>query len=196
METLSTIQILHLMIPSPLYCGVPGDSEEDYGTIIWHDDRTQPTWGEILLYRERPSQFHSFDSSGRAWVWDSVSHIESLCDAVDLCYSDRHNLPVTYNGGSYQACVSSRMAIGERAIYALMSELDSTNYPWTANYATWRDINNVDVSFATPESFKLFAKAVNDHCNTLWATRCTHKDALRALTTFENVRDYDISTGW
>lgn len=196
MEIVETVYVIHNLVPGALYGGVPGTTEAEYNNLTWYDTREQPTWEEILIYRECPSVYHSFDADTRSWIWQQTEHIETLCNEVDALYASKHSTPIAYQGNNFQTCAASRMVIGERAIYALMSGLDSVNYPWSANYATWRNVDNIDVSFPSAESFKLFAKAVSDHCNTLWATRCTHKDALRALTIFENVRDYDISTGW
>jgi hypothetical protein len=192
-----TIYGLNILMLNPLYSAVfTKNTEAEYDSITWYDERPKPTWAQIEIARRVPSDYHIFDADNCVWVWQMSGHVESRCDEVESMHNAQHEIPMNYNENDYQICLHSRMSIGERTIYANMSMGDSVTYPWGILYQTWRDANNTDVIFSTAESFRLFAKAANDHCNTLWATRCTHKDSLRALTTFENVRDYDISTGW
>lgn len=196
METLDTVYVIYNLVPDAQFMGVPGTTEAEYNVIVWYDDRDKPTWAEIVQYRERPSPFHSFDSGGRAWVWQEAEHIESRCDDVDALYLAKNEADMSYSGNDYQICAASKVLMAHRVIYATMSELDNVTFPWSSAYSVWRAADNTDVTFATAESYKIFGKAVSDHCNDLWGARCTHKDSLRALSTFESVRDYDITTGW
>jgi len=36
------------LLPAAQYGGVPGSTEEEYNSLRWEDERTKPTWSELV----------------------------------------------------------------------------------------------------------------------------------------------------
>jgi len=105
----------------------------------------------------------------------------------------------TYNGNPYQCSRDSQFEIMARFNYAVQSKANAVTFPWSGqpeNFDKWRDSNNVTQTFATPDDYIAFAKAINSHCNLLVLKAMALKDAINACTTIAQVDAIDINTGW
>lgn len=154
-----------------------------------------------LIDTAQPSPHHYFDNTPGTDDWvvdpgDLSDYIEHRCDEVDAYYVDQLDLDFTYNTYDWQIDWNSQAEIHARALYAVQSAADSVTYPWTGDYQLWRDSSNTDRTFSTQADFMAFSKAISDRATALRRNCMDHKDAIRALGTFEAVEAYNITTGW
>ena len=101
-------------------------------------------------------------------------------------------------GDKWQIDELSQQQICFRALKAIASNADSATFPWTGDKCYWtnNETPNEAIEFTTADKFLLFADAVDTHCNALWKQHKLHKTAIRALTTEQDINNYDITTGW
>jgi hypothetical protein len=81
-----------------------------------------------------------------------------------------------------------------RNINGMMNRVQATG-EFPTGFPGWIAENNT-ITVMTIEEFKAFAIAACDHVATLYAVARAHKDAVDALTTYEDVQAYDIAAGW
>jgi len=133
---------------------------------------------------------------GTNWIWNSEAHIAARCTEVEMQFLTKLEDPLDYNGTPYQKDKNSQESVTKRCVYAKCSNDDPTNFPWLTELQTWRDANNIDQPFSTPAEYLAFGKAMTEHIASLYHKMQDHKDAIRALATYETVRDYDITINW
>jgi|GEM_PF-6808547 len=121
------------------------------------------------------------------------------CKKVDEFKTDKLDAGKTYNGNPYQCCKDSQFEIMARFNYAVQSKADAVTFPWSGqpeHFDKWRDSNNVTQTFATPDDYIAFAKAINSHCNLIALKAMALKDSINACTSIAQVDAIDINTGW
>jgi len=169
------------------YCDQDGNETkiENIGETVPADCLTDPA----------PSVYHT-THDGSAWIWDEDAHKAARLQEVEQEFLNRLDAPFPYDSKNWQVDKKSQDSIAKRSIYAKVSNDDPTNYPWISELQTWRDADNVDQTFATPADYMNLGKAVTEHVATLFISMQNHKDAVRALTTYEDVAAYDVSINW
>lgn len=166
------------------------------GTLIWVDGHEEE-WPDPLIEYE----VYAYSFIDDQIVPSLKCLIKKRCVEVDRMKRNKFSENMLYDGAFYQVDFESMALIQFRASYANASILDpAPGVPWSNLYKTWRDADNNDVIFNTAEDFITFSKAVSDHCSTIAQQCMTHKDALRAMesdgSTYQDVTNYDITTGW
>jgi hypothetical protein len=95
----------------------------------------------------------------------------------------------THNLHTYQTDLDSRLNI---AGAVTLAQILNINFP---SDFTWRDVDNNDVPMTATEVIQ-FGAAVGGFVNQIHQASKTHKNAIDAITTHNELLNYDINTGW
>lgn len=150
---------------------------------------------EGCIQVEPVSAYHTAHD-GTEWVWDSSTHKSSVCAQVLAMLQEKYGLMLTYDGHDWQVDRGSQRSVQTRAAYAAANIENPVTNDWSGLYDWWLDVDDVRVPMGTAIDFQAFAKAVSDHCAGLFEAYQNHKIAVRFLSAYEDVRDYDMSEGW
>jgi len=142
-----------------------------------------------------PSPYHD-SHDGSNWIWNEDAHKDAVCLLIEQEFLNQLDSPLDFGGNPFQTDKKSQDSITKRCVYAKCSVDDDVNFPWLAQLQTWRDANNIDQPFNTPAEYLAFGKAMTEHVAGHYLAMQTHKDAVRALSTYAEVEAYDYSVNW
>lgn len=151
--------------------------------------------GEILPIPDRPSEFHYWDWTSKAWLPD-LDHARTARQAeVGTEFIRRDLAPITYAGTAFDANAQARENIGG----TLSRLLRGDGLP--GGWIGWRDHANA-MHWATDDAetvqthLAALSRAIEDRKQALLVAAWTHKAALDALATVEAILAYDITAAW
>jgi hypothetical protein len=165
----------------PGFAFLQTDIEYDYKTSRVVD-------GTIVTIPERPSPMHEWVND--AWVDQTpIAQLKKVTIIQVNRERERRNyLPINYSGNLFDADLEA-----QRNISAWMTNIAAGQNPPVG--FVWRDYNNVD--HAADAAFIIgLGNAVTLRGTQLYQTSWAKKAEIDALTTAEQVNNYDVNTGW
>ena len=182
------VQILATKI-NPTHFGCSG------GGIVWFDENGQQD--ENSIYKTPENLAIVSDVIANYAIYEAeynlvLSKQEKIAEIVAL--SETKNT-ITYNGTEWPCDDLAQQNVSYRSSYAALSQTVPEAFPWTGIYTKWIDPTGSSVTFATALDFLIFAKAISDYCNLVFA-RTNELKVIVNSSTMEQINALDITVGW
>ena len=164
------------------------------GNIICPDNKGNPIIKESVYHELIGSEYVVSDENLTAYK-------HRIRTSIEKEFNQKCKKSYSYDGKMFQVCKDSQNDIQKKALYAITSISNPDLFPWDSeNDGEWKCTDNSYHDFVTAGDFLIFAKAVNGHVgnctNGLMRKMFRKKDEIDLLTTYEEVRDYDITLNW
>lgn len=146
----------------------------------------------------QPSDYHAWDWASCAWVAISgafESAKAERCAAVNRLRDAKQVLPIECDGIVFDADTKSLENI--RGVISRIERGDGLTVGWVG----WRTFDNTMVwADSSPDEvlalLSAIARGLEDRKQALMIAAWTHKAAIAALSTPDDVASYDITAGW
>jgi hypothetical protein len=145
---------------------------------------------------EKPSGDHEWNETTKQWDFDKTKIKLRLYRHVDRERIKRDNLDIIYDGKNLQADDEARANIHGKIAEIVAAESIST----TISPLIWRCSDNIIHTWTDMLIYKAWLQglvmAIAARSTSLYQASWTHKAAIAALDTVQEIKDYDINTGW
>ena len=151
--------------------------------------------GVLVPFPARPSAFHSWDWTTKAWVGDSGAARAKRRTDVDVERGRRSVLPITFAGSPFDADKTAR----ERITGTISRIVRGDGLP--VGWVGWRDADNamhwgaLDAASVLAE-LRGLSSAIENREQALLVASWTHKANIAALTDIDSIIAYDVTAGW
>lgn len=175
------------------YVLIPDDANENDVLANWYRKN-----GEWLIRPARPTEFHEWDRESESWLPNIVEAKKTLKADVQNELSRRSVSPIVVGD-----IVLDADAVAQNNLANKLQEVNERirlGMPMPSDLLVWKDASNAVRCWANIESYKdwlsTFAIALAERGTRLYQAAWSHKDAIEAMTTIDDVLAYDASIGW
>lgn len=174
------------------------------GEVTWESDILPPIDDSSIvkkgdIYYPDTKTFYTLKSYEKYIGGDIVVDIDKLKKSkypeIEKLQSKYTNANTEFNGHTFEANEKSRAEIAKTTEFANSVVNGSSTAPWTAK-DTWKDSEGVRIKFNTPQEFIAFSEQIYLRTENNLVNADNHEDNINALTTVEEIENYDITTGW
>jgi predicted mannosyl-3-phosphoglycerate phosphatase (HAD superfamily) len=143
-----------------------------------------------------PDDDSEWDIELKKWKFNKAEAKRKLKKKVESARERRDTLDISYDGKNIQADSESRANIhGKLAEIAAAQAFGQTTSP-----LIWRDSDNIDHAWTDMLIYKAWLQglvmAIAARSTALYQASWAHKAAIAALEAVQEIKNYDINTGW
>lgn len=146
----------------------------------------------------RPTDFHDWSGVTKSWLPNLPAAISARKAEIDVERDRRISLPLLYDGKNLDADARARENLKSKL--EEIKSREALNQPIPQQMMVWRDADNVTHSWPTQEAYKAwlegFAVSMSERGTMIYAACWAHKGNIGALTSVEDVLNYDATIGW
>lgn len=141
---------------------------------------------------------HEWDWPTKSWLPDLPAAISARKAEIDVERDRRISLPLLYDGKNLDADARARENLKSKL--EEIKSREALNQPMPQQMMVWRDADNVTHSWPTQEAYKAwlegFAVTMSERGTMIYAACWAHKGNIGALTSVEDVLNYNATIGW
>ena len=154
--------------------------------------------GVLLEFPAKPSPHHEWDWTTKSWIPDLPAAISARKAEINVERDRRISLPLLYDGKNLDADARARENLKSKL--EEIKSREALNQPMPQQMMVWRDADNITHSWPTQEAYKAwlegFVVSMSERGTMIYAACWAHKGNIVALTSVEDVLNYNATIGW
>lgn len=183
------------------HAALNAQQDEDWIPVTVENDETHyvdVATMQLVAIPLQPTEFHDWDATFKQWSPQLAEAKKAKLALLLQEYRRRKELPIAYDSKTLDTDEPAREQLLFHAFE--FAERARLNQPAPAAARIWENADGTFHSFATDTGFRNwlggFVITLSERTAQLRIAARQHAQAIRALTTVEDVLAYDLTTGW